>query len=53
MISPSAMQEFRASLRGPSFCPGDAGYDEARKVWNGSIDKRPTLIARSAAVRQQ
>jgi hypothetical protein len=25
---------------------GDLGYDEARKVHNGLIDKRPTLIAR-------
>jgi FAD/FMN-containing dehydrogenase len=51
MISPSAIEKFRASLRGPSFCLGEAGYDEARKVWNGAIDKRPAVIARCAGVR--
>jgi len=50
MISPSATKEFRASVRGPSFCLGEAGYDETRRVWNGSIDKRPALIARCAGV---
>jgi len=50
MISPSASEKFRASLRGPSFCLGKTGYDEARKVWNGAIDKRPALIARCAGV---
>ena len=48
MISPSTIEKFRASLRGPSFGPGDAGYDEAREVWNGWFDKRPALIARCA-----
>lgn len=48
MISPSAVEELKASLRGTLLRPGEAGYDEARKVWNGSIDKHPALIARCA-----
>jgi FAD/FMN-containing dehydrogenase len=44
------VQGFKTSLRGPLFRPDDVGYDEARKVWNGMIDRRPALIARCAGV---
>jgi len=35
-----------AELAGTLLRPGDAGYDEARRIHNGLIDKRPALIAR-------
>ncbi|MBB4665105.1 FAD-binding oxidoreductase [Conexibacter arvalis] len=37
-----------ARLRGDLIAPDDPGYDEARRVWNRMIDKRPAAIARCA-----
>jgi hypothetical protein len=45
-----AVDELQASFRGDLVGPADAGYDEHRKVWNGSIDRRPALIARCTGV---
>jgi len=39
-IDEAVIQEFKASLRGQLLRPGDEGYDEARKVWNGMFDRR-------------
>ena len=50
MLSQPALEEFRTSLRGSSFCPGLQGYDEARKIHNAMIDRHPALIARCAGV---
>ena len=46
----SSMKQFRSSLRGEILRPSDAGYDEARRVWNGMIDRRPGLIVRCHGV---
>ncbi|HSD01021.1 MAG TPA: FAD-binding oxidoreductase [Gaiellales bacterium] len=40
--------ELRVRFRGALLRPGEEGYDEARRVWNGAIDRRPALIARCA-----
>src|SRR6266852_4258743 len=50
MLKPAAIQDLKQNFRGELLVPSDAGYDEARKVWNGMIDKRPALIARCAGV---
>jgi FAD/FMN-containing dehydrogenase len=36
----------KANLRGETIQRGDAGYDEARKLFNAMIDKKPAVIAR-------
>ena len=35
----------RAVLRGPVIGPSSEGYDAARRVWNGAVDRRPAMIA--------
>jgi len=42
--------EVRASFTGDLLGPGEAGYEQARRVHNGLIDKRPALIARCRTV---
>jgi FAD/FMN-containing dehydrogenase len=37
-----------ARFRGALLRPGERGYDEARRVWNGAIDRHPALVARCA-----
>jgi FAD/FMN-containing dehydrogenase len=43
-LQESKIEAFKKSLRGHALSPGDDGYDETRKVWNGNIDRRPGLI---------
>lgn len=49
-IDAAALAELREGFRGALVAAGDAGYDEHRRVWNGSIDRYPALIARCAGV---
>src|SRR5215469_3187242 len=43
------VKELRAGLKGKLLLAQDTGYDEARRVWNGSIDRHPALIVRCAS----
>ena len=45
---PSAVNALSSALRGPLFRPGENGYDDARKVFNAMIDRRPAVIVRPA-----
>jgi FAD/FMN-containing dehydrogenase len=49
-LDEAALEELEGSFRGRVVRPDDATYDEQRKVWNGSIDRSPALIARCAGV---
>jgi FAD/FMN-containing dehydrogenase len=42
------IEDLRGALRGALLTPGQEGYEQARRVWNGSFDRRPALIARCA-----
>jgi FAD/FMN-containing dehydrogenase len=45
-----AVADLGATFRGELVGPGDRGYEAHRRVWNGSIDRYPALIARCAGV---
>ena len=45
-MAPLSVSDLAARFSGQLLQPTDAGYDDARRVHNGLIDKRPTLIAR-------
>ena len=44
------IRKFKESLRGELILSDDAGYDDARSIWNAMIDRRPALIARCLGV---
>src|SRR5436305_645624 len=49
-LDEAAVRDLEAAFRGQLVRPGDPTYDVHRKVWNGSIDRFPALIARCAGV---
>ena len=46
MLDNAAIEKFKAILGGELIRPNDESYDDARKVWNAMVDKRPALIVR-------
>jgi FAD/FMN-containing dehydrogenase len=44
------LERLRDSIRGPVIGSGDEGYDAARAIWNGAIDRRPAYVARCTGV---
>lgn len=42
--APAIVRSFRHRLHGDVVLPGDAGYEEARAIWNGRFDPRPLAI---------
>jgi len=43
------IRDLAAGMRGQVLVGGQAGYEEARRVWNGMFDKHPAVIARCAS----
>src|SRR3954453_15789597 len=50
MLGEATLAELEQGLSGRLIRPDDAGYDEARKIWNGAHAKHPPLIVRWAGV---
>jgi hypothetical protein len=44
------LERLRDSIRGQVIDPNDEGYDAARAIWNGAIDRRPACVARCTGV---
>jgi FAD/FMN-containing dehydrogenase len=50
MPEEAAFLRLRETLRGEILRPGDMEYDATRGIWNGMIDRRPSLIVRCHGV---
>jgi FAD/FMN-containing dehydrogenase len=48
-VSEAVERDLNGNFNGELLQPGEEGYDEARQIFNGMIDKRPAVIARCAS----
>ena len=44
------IKSFRSVFQGQVFEPADAGYNQARQIWNASVSKHPRMIARCSGI---
>ena len=49
-LNSTKIEEFASQIRGEITLPGEANYDEARKVYNGMINKRPGMLVKCVDV---
>jgi len=42
----AVVRDLERGFAGELFAPGDAGYERARRVWNGMVDRRPAVMGR-------
>ena len=49
-LETTASDELGGSFRGELLLPTSPGYDTARRIWNGAIDRHPACIARCTGV---
>jgi hypothetical protein len=49
-LEPTTLRTFREGFGGEVVLPEDPGYDAARIVWNGLVDRRPAMVARCSDV---
>ncbi len=48
-LQDGTIDALREAVGGQVVTPADADYDEARRVWNGMVDRRPAVVARCAS----
>jgi len=48
-VDTHALSALRDQLQGDTFVPDDDGYDAARSIWNGAIDRKPAVVVRCAS----
>jgi len=48
VLGDATIAELEAGVTGSVVRPDDADYDDARRIWNAAIDRRPALVVRAA-----